>query len=83
MDKLQKHTKPITFLGLSGLSVLLDIIGLAIPKWYLYGNAEEGLWEFCWTGDSCFSIPDDDVSKCGILSFFNKYLHYLHVLFKV
>ncbi|KAL4228302.1 hypothetical protein ACF0H5_013733 [Mactra antiquata] len=45
-------------IGLSALSLLLNIVGLAIPNWVVAGGYKTGLWKMCYSG-ICASVPTD------------------------
>ena len=62
---ITKYTKVIIALALSGLSILFDIIGLAIPQWLVSSvglySYSAGLWERCIEsgGNSvCIDLPE-------------------------
>ena len=67
---ITKYTKVIIALALSGLSILFDIIGLAIPQWLVLSvgiySSSAGLWETCSEGGGnsmCNDLPETFVGK--------------------
>lgn len=59
---VEMDIKTISAIVVSGLAILLDIVGLAIPYWTFVGNSDLntrwGLWKFCATSGSLSSCTN-------------------------
>lgn len=67
MESSQQLIQTVTVLGLGGISILFDIIGLAISSWATSDFVYLGLWEYCNTfTDECIDIPESFECKYAL-----------------